>query len=753
MKRKKFIAIVSTVAILVSLLTTNIYAAKAMYETPTDFLTPVKDQWKTGTCWAHAVMGAIEISLKKATGIEADLSEAHIAYNLLKNSKLAGATIAAATDYLMRLDGPVFENAYPRIKDSVPENPEKEYGAYIIPNHKNMEDSGKMKHDFAVGNVLMTNLDGVKANIEKYGAVAAAYYDNTEDGHTGNLGSNGGYYGFGAKANALTRHDKFFNNPDLVYHYAPNIRAGEWMEPPNHAVTLVGWDDDKIIVNQRGESSRGAFKVRQSRGKDFGNKGYMWISYATFPEYRMQAVRVEDGVGLEAEKNVFYAYDNFMTKDPTKKLYTFSQGGFERAPLSKQTKLDLINVYDKAKPLGEKEIINNIQFVNEIGKGLKYTAEIVMLSDYDNLSNSQREEILEKAIADNKFIKVAEGVSDERGLNTIKVKNPLEITNNKFAIRLILENENGVYTTVAQEVTLGNHSMFISNAYTPYSNFSYINGQWGVSSYINDLLINVVTTSKDSFEDKLVIEAPYSINDEENTDENKSAELLSIEKREDYLYVDKNARTDEVIRKLIDKKNALRFTYSIDGQISTKEMTIEDYKLYGNYFVPVIKNLDSALSNDFIGLDEVVKEKAKNAIKEKLDYGQVGFYAYLNDNYNNKYYELSLENSKDDSNSSEVLSSTANSNMEGYYEGPQKMGEHLIIDEHTLALKLSKDYGFSHSLSTNELEKLQIIVNGNLVSPKEAKIEDNMLYVTVNEYLYGASVTAQLKDKLFSFIY
>ncbi|MCA9060722.1 MAG: hypothetical protein KDA85_19555, partial [Planctomycetaceae bacterium] len=47
-----------------------------------------------------------------------------------------------------------------------------------------------------------------------------------------------------------------------------------------HAVCAVGYDDDLIITNpHNGQSTKGAFLIRNSWGTDWGDNGYGWLPY------------------------------------------------------------------------------------------------------------------------------------------------------------------------------------------------------------------------------------------------------------------------------------------------------------------------------------------------------------------------------------------------------------------------------------------------------------------------------------------
>jgi C1A family cysteine protease len=49
-----------------------------------------------------------------------------------------------------------------------------------------------------------------------------------------------------------------------------------------HAIVAVGFDDKKKIKNHRqgGKQTTGAFLIRNSWGKEWGDEGYGWLPYA-----------------------------------------------------------------------------------------------------------------------------------------------------------------------------------------------------------------------------------------------------------------------------------------------------------------------------------------------------------------------------------------------------------------------------------------------------------------------------------------
>ncbi len=203
-------------------------------------VTVAKDQGMSGSCWAFSSLASLESYFLGTEGVTYDFSE-----NSMKNlasenysdgfdlSPSAGGNAFIAAAYLSRWTGPVneFEDPYVDISVSSPTglSAQKHVQEVLFLPEK----TGSLDNEY------------IKKALLNYGAVYSTIYWDAA----------------------------YYQDENYTYRYIQD-------QTPNHAITIVGWDDsfDRNKFKQVPPGD-GAFIVKNSWGQAWGEGGYFYVSY------------------------------------------------------------------------------------------------------------------------------------------------------------------------------------------------------------------------------------------------------------------------------------------------------------------------------------------------------------------------------------------------------------------------------------------------------------------------------------------
>ena len=210
------------------------------------WVSPVRNQGWMGACWTFGMTGTLESSLLKATGIAADFSENNMQNTMIRysnygiTSMFEGGGNIGSVGYLLSWLGAFIQDAdtYDEIGKLSP----------LITTNQDIHVQDVM---FTPNNEI-PNGTQLKLAILKYGSIDVSYNGQST-------------------YNEVTP----YYNPSTYAQYVNDSSI-----QPNHAVSIVGWDDnfpkEKFGITPPGD---GAWIVKNSWGPDFGENGYLYVSY------------------------------------------------------------------------------------------------------------------------------------------------------------------------------------------------------------------------------------------------------------------------------------------------------------------------------------------------------------------------------------------------------------------------------------------------------------------------------------------
>lgn len=231
-------------------------------------VTYAKNQGSSGACWAFSTIAALESFLLKNENISYDISENNLK-NLMNSGGVNGTdwgdggNYQMALAYFLRWDGPIDED-------------DDAFSAYsVIPNY----DLNPLKHVqgamFLPMRLGYLDINQIKLAIMKYGALYTSVFGTS-----------------------MTKN---------LYNSVPDI--------PNHAVAIVGWDDNYAASKFLGTKppANGAFIIKNSWGTSYGDKGFGYVSYydETFAGFSLDSLSAMAFTNVENVTNYkdIYQYD------------------------------------------------------------------------------------------------------------------------------------------------------------------------------------------------------------------------------------------------------------------------------------------------------------------------------------------------------------------------------------------------------------------------------------------------------------
>ena len=371
-------------------------------------LPAIRNQGGYGVCWAFSTISLLEINLlkNKLVSDDIDLSEFHLVnftYNnvtdplggsagdtttFLRSSNSVtqnGGDIRMAFNSLMDWEGAVDETLVPYTAEV----------AGTINTTGLSDDLARKNTKIHLQNyykVNMTNQTDVKQAITDYGALSISYY--AYGGHSSN---------------------KYYNSSTAGY-YCYDSNTGT-----NHAVTVVGWDDnyskDNFPTEPEGD---GAWIVRNSWGSYFGENGYFYLSYYD------KSTKVE-GYAVEAQTSD--NYDNNYQYDGTGWFSYMGYSGYGGTN-------KYANVFTAKANESKAENIEAVSFEDYSSAGCKYNISI-----YTNLTDVSDPE-------SGTLECTQSGQTTFDGAYTIKLNNPVYVEDGTIfsvVVELISSTNNGPY--------------------------------------------------------------------------------------------------------------------------------------------------------------------------------------------------------------------------------------------------------------------------------------------------------------------
>ena len=400
-------------------------------------LPTVRNQGSFGTCWAFSSVALAELDLLQNHGLQTDLSELQLAYftynsatdrdplggtandsNTMRsgynfaqtggNLLFSSRALANWVGYVDEASAP-YENTYDATINGL--NPELAYGSNTV----------HLKNAYYIN--ILENPELVKAMVKEYGGAGISYYADDY-----NLG---------------------YNEANSCYYFGQYTGS-------NHAVTIVGWDDNFSKENFNEDcrpANDGAWLIRNSWGVDYGDDdqynlyGYFWLSYEETSIMETAYVFDVTAKGSEDYYDNNYQYDGSIL-----------DAGVGFGGVSSFTAANVFTAGSGA----DNEILKAVSFATTAANQ-RYTINV-----YRGVSNSSNPE-------SGTLVATLEGDCDYSGIYTIDLDNPVSLESGEmFSVVVTLNTViNGATAMISREYPYDDFVVCTTNAKPGQSLYKY----------------------------------------------------------------------------------------------------------------------------------------------------------------------------------------------------------------------------------------------------------------------------------------